>query len=531
MSFIRTVALRHGAFAAILSLLAALYFWLTGYDDVGAAGGDGLIYLNTARHYAPYWPADAAAAIWAELTLFPPVYAVLLMLTGGAADPRLAHAVTTACLLAAFTAVYAWFVTLGIARGRAVAAALLFALVPGTFLQALYIHPEGLYVALGCTALVLLDSPAGSPGPARYWIAAAVVAAVILTRTVGVALLPALALVLWRDRPRGWPAMLAAALVPGVLWSIAHRPEWNYSAVLAENYVGVPLEAIAAKVGASIVAAVGGLAANLLRAGPFRVVVFALAAAAAAVAVWRFSRGRPDAWYVGAYAGVIALWPYPQEAQRLMWVMVPFLIGYGVWGGERLAQLAPDRTRPLVAWAPISALALIVLPEFTLLMARAAHPLAQAHPAYRHYPEWYEPAIDKARLVTELRLGTDQALQRFAPQVPADECVFSTLPFLHAGFYVPRQLRSPPGEALDDSAFAAELDQRGCRWFIFTYAADPRAGFSQPLYPLERVRGHLHIVDEQRVGPAEDGWLIAALGVRIAPDPARELQPGPAPVQ
>jgi hypothetical protein len=153
-----------------------------------------------------------------------------------------------------------------------------------------------------------------------------------------------------------------------------------------------------------------------------------------------------------------------------------------------------------------------VLPATALLLARATHPLAR--PEYRHYPEWYEPDLARARTLTDLRLGVIAALKRFAEQVPPDQCVFSATPYLIASFYLPRDLRPPPPEGSSDHDFAAALQAAGCRYFLFTAYVEPRLGFGAPLYPLERVRDRVTILDRESLGDQ----LIAALGVVTAPE-------------
>lgn len=504
---------RHGAFALALLPLAALYFWLTWFPEIGTGHGDGIIYLVTARHYAPYWPADALAATWAAQTQFPPLYPALLAAAGGPLDFRLAHGATTVFLLAAFAACYAWLVALGTGRALAAAATAAFALVPGTFLQSLYLHPEGLYVALVLLALALLARAEQDSAPALFWVAAAAVGAAILTRTVGVTLLPALAIVLFRQRPARWPAMLVLAVAPAIAWNLAHDPPWSYTDTLRSYYVDAPASAIWQTLATSIVTDATGLLENLLRSARLRGVVALLALVAAGVAVVRFLRGRADAWYVAGYVAVLALWPFPEEARRLSWVLVPFVVGYAVLAAQALAARAPatlERLRPALPWAPVAVLALVVLPELALLLGRATHPLA-ASAGYRHYPEWYEAPLAPARWLAELHRATPPAMRRFGRQLPEGECAFSTMPLI-ASFHSGRDVRPPPPEAADAQAFEDGLRAAGCRFFIFTL--DSGRGFSTFHYPLERVRDRVEILDEVRIEHGGEGErLVAALGV------------------
>ena len=520
MSGARSGRARHAALlCGLLAPLAALYAWLDVHGGLGSLKGDGLIYLSTARHWAPYWPADPIAATWASLSEFPPLYPALLAATGGAADLRLAHGVTVLCLILGFAAFYGWLVGLGVARARAALAVAVLALAPGTVLQSFHVHPEGLSVALVFAALALLALAERSGRAAWYWTAAVAVGLAILARTVGVALLPALLLVLVRARPRGWPAIAALALAPGALWAVLHDVPSGYGDSLAGHYADASPGAIARSIGASIAATASGLAGNLSQSPRLAALVLAFGALALALAAWRFVRGRADAWYALAYLAVLALWPFPQEAPRLAWVVVPFVLAYLAWGAERVAARLPgdlSRLRPAVAWAPLAVLALVVLPEFLLLAARATHPLAREQPAVRHVPQWYHPDLATAAWNARLHLGTVEALERFGPGIPEGECLFTTLPLV-AGFYARREALPPPAESMDPADFDDALRGAGCRFVLFTELSG-RSGSEAPFYPLERLGGRVEIVDEHVVTlPDGRQRRVALLGALAGP--------------
>lgn len=493
-------ARRHGAALALLIMLALAYAWLGIHDGLGSLKGDSLIYLGTARHYAPYWPEDAFAAGWAAVTQFPPLYALVLMCSGGAADFRIAHGVTALCLVAGFATFYVWLLRLGIGRGRAACAVGVLAVAPGTVLQSFYLHPEGLYVALVFMALIALSLADTTRRSRWFWAAAAATALAILTRTVGVALVPALAFALLRARPAGWPAMLALALLPGLAWSVLHDPPASYADLLRDRYAGVPPAEMVQAVGASVRASAEGLASNLYQNAHLGWLAWLLGIAGGAALLKRAVAREPDAAYVAAYLAMLAVWPFPQEALRLTWVVVPFLLGYVLWLCQRAALRLPEaraQLRPVLAWMPLAALALAMLPEVLLLAHRASHPLAQARPAYRHLPQWYHPELATAQWYAELHGGTAEALQAFAERVPEGECVVTTLPLV-AGFYLGRPVRTPPGDLLDATAFEDALVRTGCRYILLTYATG-RGGSETPFYPMERLSGRLRMLDEHDV--------------------------------
>lgn len=495
-----TILRRHGVLALALPLLAALYLWLSWYDGLGSVRGDGLIYFLTAWQYAPWVTPDPLAAAIARATLFPPVYPLMLMASGAIYGFQAAHVVTAGLLLVSFVAFHAWLVSLGVSRARAGACAALFGLLPGTLLQSFYLHPEGLYVALVFTAFVLLDAAERTQRAGWFWGASAIIAIALVTRTAGVTLVPALALVLVRNRPAGWPAMLAAAVAPAVAWGLLHHPEMAYSEVLTGKYnTERALGDMARDVASYVAAAIDGLSWNIVRMASLRGPGLGLCAVAFGIGLWRFARGKVDAWYVMAYLGMMALWPYPQEDWRLMWVLAPIVLGYLCWGGERLAGRAAAVSPPVraaMAWGPLLAIALVVVPGALLFGQRALQAAREGEPALRHIPEWYhvDPAV--GRQAAQRQLEIIRGLRQFQPLIPEDALVCSTLP-LAVAFYIDRLAHNPP---LDDARFENELQRQGCRYFLMLAAPSRKFG---PYYPRDRLGDRIRIIGEHRMPGAD----------------------------
>jgi hypothetical protein len=173
--------------AWLIAGLAALYLPWTWSDQLASLGGDSAVYVLSAEHYAPYLPPDTLAADIARHALFPPLYALLLAATGGAADLHVAHAVTTLCLLAAVAAFFATLVAMGVPRAIGLVTVALFALLPGTLEQALQLKSEIPYLALTLAGLAALARASARANARDYWVATALLAAALLTRSAGVA--------------------------------------------------------------------------------------------------------------------------------------------------------------------------------------------------------------------------------------------------------------------------------------------------------------------------------------------------------
>jgi hypothetical protein len=96
-------AIAGGSLRALAFLVLAVAYLIWGWSSVlGDFGGDNAVYLLTAQYLSPYAPASDLAAQFARGSAFPPLFPLLLALTGGGESLLTAHIVTVSCLLVAF---------------------------------------------------------------------------------------------------------------------------------------------------------------------------------------------------------------------------------------------------------------------------------------------------------------------------------------------------------------------------------------------------------------------------------------------
>lgn len=507
----RELAVRHWPILLLLALVGSVAFPATWSGELADLGGDSAAYLLSARHFAPYAPADAVARSFAADSQFPPLYPLVLALGGGALDLHVAHAVTTVCLLAALAAFYATLLGLGLSRGLTLATIVLFAVMPGTVAPALQLKSESLYLALSLGGLALLSRAATSNRLRDYWLATALLAAALMTRSAGLALLPALLVVLVRQRPRHWLWMPVALLAPAVAWRLLWSPA-PYESLLG-FYAAASPEAVLARLAFNLEGFLWGLAGNVLQTHALFSVLAPLALVSAAVLAWRFCRFHADAWYLAAYLATMVLWPYPGEGQRFGWVVMPWLLAYAVWAADRLAGRLPGRalTTGAVRWSVPAMLALLVLPAFHLTVQRA---LQAPDPALARLPEWYGVDPESALSNAQGHLDIARAIAEFGPQLPKDECVYAikaTVVALLTG----HDSHFPPVERTSDAEFERWVDQKRCRYFVLIAASDGDA-YRSSFYPRDRLKDRLEILAVRASGSADPPRIVAALAV-LAP--------------
>lgn len=495
---------RHRALVAVLVSLAALYLPWSASSHPGDLDGDSATYYLTARHFAPYLGAEATAAHAAQLSQFPPLYPLALALTGGAASVPMAHAVTVLCLLAALAAFYGWLLALGLTRGWAAVATGLLGLLPGTWLLALSLLSEPLYLALSLAALTLL-ARAGTDSRAHAW-AALAIAAAILTRSAGLALLPALAFALWRERPRGSPWILLLAVAPPLAWSLVPRGQAGYLAEFSsagEMLAWLPH---------GLDAFVRGIGDNLLHTGTGSGRALACGIVLLGVALVRVRPLRPDLAYVGAYTGLIALWPYPTHATRFAWVLVPLLLGYAFLGAQLLGRrlrTAPHAPAALLA----AALALALAPALVAGIARWRDPLAAPHAGLRHLRAWYAPDAAQATPQALLQWHLMAGLAQLGERVPPDDCVLA-LGWPTVTFHTGRVAWELPDESADDAALRAAIARAGCGHFVLLGIPNPIV--PTPFYPDARLPGELEPLGAYRADVAGQDLMLLVLARPVA---------------
>lgn len=500
----------HRAMAVLLVALAALYLPWSASPHPGDLDGDSATYFLTARHFAPYLAAEAPAAHAARLSQFPPLYPLVLALAGGAASVPAAHAVTALCLLAALVACYAWLLALGVGRGWATAATALFGLMPGTWLLALSLLSEPLYLALSLAALALL---ARAQETRTYAWAALAIAAAILARTAGVALLPALAFALWRGRPRGASWILLLALAPPLAWSLVPRGQPGYLGEFAD--MDTSLSGIAAWIASGAGALVHGVGENVIQGGADGGRATLCGAALLLVALTRARRPGPDFVYLLAYAALIVLWPYPTHAPRFAWVIVPPLLGHAFLAAQRLRDRMHALAPPLPQAAPVvlaCVLALTMAPALLAGVARWRDPLATTYEGIRQLREWYGRDALAATRQSLLQWHLMRGLAELGAQVPPDGCLLAT-GWPTVTFHTRRVTWEVPDALADDAALRAAVARAGCDHFMLLGVASPIVPI--PFYPEARLAGGLERIAAY---PAGQEHPLLALARRRVPD-------------
>ena len=492
-------------------ILAPLYLAWTWTHSIGQLGGDGGAYLMMAQHYSPYPQHDLVYAEAATSSRFPPLYPMLLAFSGGAESLPAAHLVTTACLLLAFLALYAWALQTGLEVRGATLLVLLLASLPGTWKAGLMVQSEFLYLGLSLAALGLIDAGRAAPEPRTdiFRVAALAVGAAILTRTIGVTLLPALLLGARRSPLRSQLINLLLAMLPLLLWKLAHRSPSDYTEVLRALYGhGEVWKALRQQLATELPALVDGYVGNFMLGHALAPLALLLGLLSLAACLWRLLRLEPDAAYAVANLAVLAIWPFPEEAQRFVWVLLPvFFIQVTL-----LARQVLSRNSSFVSVAALSAVVLAM--TMPAVAEGAARYRAESDvPDGNTFVQWYGPDAADSRRDVSTQVMIINALRAIHDAVPANDCVVSIRPDL-VNYYGARRSGFVPLNSVPDPDFLALLKSGGCHYIFALGSANTR--YPVPLHPLQRLRqGQAEVVYASTYKDADDKEYALAVLVRL----------------
>jgi len=351
------------ALAVLALLVAAVAAAFLVHPGIDSLYDDSVSYLLMAQWFSPWHPASAPVAAAAALETYPPLFPVLVSV--GAYDWRIAHLVVVVAFAASvlLLGVYARRASGSAAIGLAAAAA--FAALPGSWLNARGILSEFPYIALSLGALAVHERAAREPRVAlRAPVAlGALLAATLLTRTIGIALVAAVAaaqaLHAWRARD---PARLRSAwIAPGI--AVAAALAWYAlrPTMASDSYAQSTRMMLAGALAQPLAWARAWAEHNgraisdawfsslLIYWGePWRP-TFLLAALVGVLglggAIGRALRGAADGLYVVLFLLILVFWPFPGQMYRLVFPAIPLLLVQALCAVRALLCAGLDQAR------------------------------------------------------------------------------------------------------------------------------------------------------------------------------------------
>ena len=532
------------AIAVAAAAGAAVFVW---QRSLGSVYDDSVAYLVMAQAMDPWSRPSAAIAAAFPNEKYPPAFPFAVALLGGAHDWRIAHLVVAIAFGASVLLCGRYALATTGSRAIAVASALTLALLPGSWLNLKGVLSEFPYLALSLAALLQHRALGLQEAPrAGGWVALGVLlAAVLLTRTIGVALVAAVgaaeALRAWRARDasrlRGTGIALAVPVVAASLWYLL-RPAGGEDSYMASS-TGVVrgalehgpawvLDAIgvnAAAMGFSWLQVLLIFWASPLQPGAL--LGIALGIVAAVGSAWRAARGEADGLYVAFFLLILLLWPFPYHIYRLGLPVVPVMLVCGWWALQRVPWrgAAEGRWRARVApWSSFAPLALCIPALLFYIVQRALLPQEAAEDGYRQtdITEFYRiPSGPMAASLATRQIGIFRDMDRIRATIPETARVMVYLPSYVA------LLAQREGVLLPETAEAGRLAQAVReRRAAYIYVSrlrfrDEGTGGSDPLAPARLAAAYSDTV-WTRYG---ENQRIEAIFLKVDPERLASVRP------
>lgn len=467
-------------------LLVALgtWAWSTVLADFS---GDNAVYWLTANHFSPWGAAAPHAAHFAAKSVFPPLYPLVLALSGGGTSLLAAHVVSAVLLWLGLLIFARLLGLMGISTAPALGLVVAVAASRSVLREVLQLHSEHLYLLLSLLALVFALS-AASHRKAIY-LCAGCVAAAYLTRTSGIALALAMVAFTAMRHRSALPGCLFIIGLPIVAWSLWHHGSASYVSAMMRPYEQAGIADLIARnleiLGSAWLACFNE--AGLVGYGPMLPTLFALCGLGGLLV--RLDTAQPDALYVPLYLAMLVLWPYPAEYQRMLYPIFPLILAQGMffvasWLPDHLRGLRPRYSNVLF----LALLAAAMLPYAAHALTRFLDtPLDAKYAPYTRTLAWYMADPTQAVLNVGYQRAITEALLdvRVANRVEPDACLLATKTAV-VSLYTHRFTLGLPRPGRAGTIDIDRLRRNPCRALFMTQATSP--SFPYAYFPFEQTR-------------------------------------------
>lgn len=472
---------------------------------------DDALYLLMADAYSPW--RDAVGPVFEHLRRYchlPPLYPLLLALAGAGSEYLAPARIATAAFMAvAWLGCYAWLVGSGVRRAVAALLTLFCAWTPVTLHYTVDLWSEGLYIALVLGCLLWLRAMDGTRPPVLTLVGLGfALGCAIATRSIGIALLPAVLWALYRQRPRAVvPVLAGVLLVTGALALLDMGDDApSYGALMRDYYAANPVDALLRQLAAVAARLPAAALYDLFlwrEALGWRLPVAGFLALCACAGFARELRhATPVALYSLAYLVIAWTWPFPDQTDRFLFPLLPCAVFFA-WRGVEFGG-ARQRAGGGVALLLLA----LVAPAVLATLARVATPVPVASlDSFRTTRYWLDPTRGGDVLASLRSLSAqERAATDAARLVPPSACIY-TMNVQQVLLKAQRPAFLPPRRTLMERG-----PPWGCGYFLLV--ASPRPGFGA-FYPLPYLKPHAEALAVRRLDDGDRRSAAAALLMRV----------------
>jgi len=498
-------------FILLFIFLTVLYIFWTWNPEVAGLGGDNGVYLLTAHFYSPWAPPSVIAQHFATNSQYPPLYPLVLALFGGGESILAAHLITTVCLLLSFLAIRAWMLTLGLQKTTVNLAVLLIALLPGTVKLAMFILSENLYLFLSVLSLLLVSVAEKKESSPLLLLSAIVIAGATLTRTVGISLTASFCLYILIRNPVKALLPGFVTLAPVVIYSLHKKllmaEHSSYLDALLSHYSSAPATKVLVQIQTESISLWQGWLANFESGSAIYVIGFSLILFLPAVAV-RIYKRKLDGLYLLFYFVIILFWPYPAEAKRLIYPVLPIMVGQILSLINHINSLSLGK----ITVRPVSLFILVILissiPGSILIAGRFLQQLPPELESYRRTKFLYSSNQQVAIRNLAFAKVLLEDMKNLNDILPGNAIIYGTKPAI-ISLYSKRLALLPPKEMVTDNSL--QNNDTGFQPHYFYMQATTSPSYPSPYYPFELIKDRIEILHIAKTDKSESTPIIAIL--------------------
>jgi hypothetical protein len=208
----------------------------------------------------------------------------------------------------------------------------------------------------------------------------------------------------------------------------------------------------------------------------------------------RLYQKRLDSFYLLFYFSLILVWPYPAEAKRMMYVILPILLGQGILLLNHLSRLAVSKKTLQPALIFLILLLVISLPGTLFIFGRFTQPVPAELEQYKRNKYFYYMLFEDLRSLDA--------------KLPPKAIIYGVKPSI-ISFHANRLALQPPGPNSDWSSFLSKTTGSSDTYFYLMGITSP--SIKTPYYPLELIRDRLEILNVANTYEGEDAPVVAIL--------------------
>ena len=375
-------------------------------DQISSLGSDNVSYLLMAEWLSPYHEASPIIREAALQQSYPPLFSLVLALSGASADYLWAHRVVAIWFLIACLLLYCLARKMLASKGLAVVVVIGFLVTPASWINLLGILSENQYLAISLG--VFLSLRREKRGPWQFALLALALVALVLTRSIGLAMVVAMLASCWVLAPRWlecrwrWTLASAVAVIVMILWGALSpvQGDSHYLALwsgLLRELGQSGLSEMTNLLAFQAVQIWEGVLTALIHHWPIEggvtfYLVFLMLIIALIDVGFRLRHGEAEAAYLVVFLLVLLCWGSAGgQMWRLVYPCIPLLLIFMVSGIQRIVGLSKNGRASLALHVLLCGIFVVTpMGGGAFVLARYELSSSAEVAAYRHVTSYYQ---------------------------------------------------------------------------------------------------------------------------------------------